>query len=60
MTIGNYRQLAEQVGGKGDGRSQRPDWFNHHRLLEPLGYIPPAEAEAQYYQKLARQAGKAA
>jgi len=24
-------------------------WFNHHRLLEPLGYIPPAEAEANYY-----------
>jgi hypothetical protein len=22
-------------------------WFNHHRLLEPLGYIPPAEAEAE-------------
>ena len=21
-------------------------WFNNHRLLEPLGYIPPAEAEA--------------
>jgi transposase InsO family protein len=21
-------------------------WFNHHRLLEPLGYIPPAEAAA--------------
>ena len=20
-------------------------WFNHHRLLEPSGYIPPAEAE---------------
>lgn len=19
-------------------------WFNHHRLLEPVGYIPPAEA----------------
>ena len=19
-------------------------WFNHHRLLEPIGYIPPAEA----------------
>ena len=27
-------------------------WFNHHRLLEPIGYIPPAEAEAQYYQQL--------
>ncbi len=24
-------------------------WFNHHRLLEPLGTIPPAEAEANYY-----------
>ncbi len=21
-------------------------WFNHHRQMEPLGYIPPAEAEA--------------
>jgi transposase InsO family protein len=21
-------------------------WFNHHRLLEPVGNIPPAEAEA--------------
>ena len=28
-------------------------WFNHQRLLEPLGYIPPAEAEAQYYRQLA-------
>ena len=25
-------------------------WFNNHRLLEPLGYIPPAEAEANYYR----------
>ena len=28
-------------------------WFNNQRLLEPIGYIPPAEAEAQYYQQLA-------
>jgi len=21
-------------------------WFNHRRLLEPIGHIPPAEAEA--------------
>ncbi len=27
-------------------------WFNHHRLLEPIGYIPPAEAEANYYRHL--------
>jgi putative transposase len=25
------------------------DWFNHRRLLEPIGGIPPAEAEARYY-----------
>ena len=25
-------------------------WFNHHRLIEPIGYIPPAEAEANYYR----------
>ena len=25
------------------------DWFNHRRLLEPIGSIPPAEAEEQYY-----------
>ncbi len=24
-------------------------WFNQERLLEPLGYVPPAEFEAQYY-----------
>jgi len=25
------------------------DWFNNRRLLEPIGYIPPAEAEEKYY-----------
>ncbi|WP_326533812.1 IS3 family transposase [Pseudorhodoferax sp.] len=30
-------------------------WFNHQRLLEPIGYIPPAEAEANYYRQLASQ-----
>ena len=30
-------------------------WFNHHRLLGPIGYIPPAEAEAHYYRQLASQ-----
>ncbi len=27
------------------------DWFNHRRLLEPIGNIPPAEAEARYYDQ---------
>lgn len=30
-------------------------WFNHHRLLGSIGYIPPAEAEANYYRQLASQ-----
>ena len=28
------------------------DWFNNHRLFGPIGYIPPAEAEANYYAAL--------
>lgn len=28
-------------------------WFNNHRLLQSIGYIPPAEAEANYYRHLA-------
>ena len=26
------------------------DWFNNRRLLEPIGHVPPAEYEAQYYE----------
>ena len=32
------------------------DWFNHRRLLDPIGNIPPAEAEQRYYADLADQA----
>ena len=28
------------------------EWFNNRRLLEPIGNVPPAEAEARYYAKL--------
>ena len=31
-------------------------WINNHRLLAPIGNIPPAEAEATYYRQLASQA----
>ncbi len=30
------------------------DWFNNRRLLEPIGNIPPAEAEANYCAALER------
>jgi transposase InsO family protein len=32
------------------------DWFNTRRLLEPIGYVPPAEYEARYYELLDRRA----
>ncbi len=31
------------------------DWFNNRRLLEPIGNIPPAEAEANFYAALATE-----
>lgn len=27
-------------------------WFNYHRLLAPIGYIPPVEAKENYYRQL--------
>ena len=30
------------------------DWFNNRRLLEPIGNIPPAEAEVNFYAALER------
>jgi transposase InsO family protein len=27
------------------------DWFNHRRLLEPIGDVPPAEFEQEYYRQ---------
>ncbi len=31
---------------------ERVDWFNNRRLLEPIGNIPPAEAETRYYAQI--------
>jgi transposase InsO family protein len=52
---------AEVIWRRGPWRSfeaveyatlQWVDWFNNRRLLEPIGNIPPAEAEAAYYASL--------
>jgi putative transposase len=32
------------------------DWFNTRRLLEPIGYVPPAEYEARYYEQRGQHA----
>jgi len=39
-------RAAEAAGGG----AWAQDWFNRRRLLEPLGYVPPAEFEAAYYR----------
>lgn len=31
-------------------------WYNHQRVLSSIGYIPPAEAEAIFYQQQTGQA----
>ncbi len=31
------------------------DWFENRRLLEPIGNIPPVEAEQRYYERLDEQ-----
>jgi putative transposase len=35
-------------------------WFNHHRLLEPIGYLPPAEYEEEFYRRSGTQEAVAA
>jgi putative transposase len=52
---------AEAIHRRGPWRSMEAvefatlewvDWFNNQRLLEPIGNIPPAEAEQRYYATL--------
>jgi putative transposase len=35
------------------------DWFNHRRLFEPIGNIPPAEFEEAYYAQAASEKDEA-
>ena len=60
---------AEVIWRKGPWRSfeavelatlEWVDWFNNRRLLEPIGNVPPAEAEAAYYAALKEPAKLAA
>jgi transposase InsO family protein len=46
--------FAKQSDGRVaiDATLEWVDWFNNRRLLEPIGNIPPAEAEANYYATL--------
>lgn len=65
----NVLYKAERIHRRGPWKTKEavelatPEWvasFNNHRLLKPIGYIPPAEAEANYYRQLACQASAVA
>lgn len=50
-----------------NGKPRRPfaplkgmSGFNHDRLLEPIGYIPPGEANPNYYRQLASEIAEGA
>ena len=44
--------VAAKIGCSPHTLREWVDWFNHRQLLEPIGNIPPAEAEARYYASL--------
>ena len=49
----------EDQGGWGLATLESVAWFNTQRLPEPIGYIPPAEAEANYYRQFAEPSSQA-
>lgn len=44
--------VVAQPGGGRVGHIGMVDWFNNRRLLSSIGYLPPAEAEANYYAEI--------
>ena len=61
MSVGDLGHAA----GSGHGVHSRPsssllwkrvDWFNNQRVLEPIGNIPPDEAEERHYATLEQSA----
>ena len=44
----------ETIASSEPGTQEWVDWFNNRRLLEPIGNIPPAEAEECHYAILKR------
>jgi putative transposase len=58
--IGLYKYKTELIRRRGPWKGldeveyatlEWVDWFNHRRLLEPIGHVPPAEFEATYRRK---------
>ncbi len=49
---GGFPNLLRRLGSQASSALEWVDWFNHRRLLESIGNMPPAEAEARYYAEL--------
>ena len=65
QTLNEWMKKAEVIHRRGPWRSfeavefatlEWVNWFNYRRLLEPIGNIPPAEAEERYYAMLEQPA----
>jgi hypothetical protein len=40
----------DAIGASEPGPVPGRGWFSSRHLLEPIGYMPPAESEAEYYR----------
>ena len=65
QTLHDWVKKAEVIHRRGPWRNfeavefatlEWVHWFNNRRLLEPIGNIPPAEAEQRYYAMLEQAA----
>jgi len=59
--VSRHRAIGQMIHRRGPWRNfeavefaalEWVDWFNNRRLLEPIGNIPPGEAEQRYYAML--------
>ena len=49
----SFEGTVAQSGGRRIATLDWVDWLNHRQLLQPIGYVPPAEYEARYYEQAA-------
>ncbi len=65
QTLNEWIKKAEVIHRRGPWRNfeaveyaalEWVDWFNNRRLLEPIGNIPPAEAEANFHATMETEA----
>jgi len=52
LALGLLLKAAALLSGLLRCCAQGVDWFNNRRLFEPIGNVPPAEAEASHYVAL--------